>query len=328
MKIQVRDYEKKYQFELKPITQICGQNIITKNYIIESIRRYFSGYKYAETKNRWRDNIEIDGEMVGRKYYEIISISGKGDLLEHIKMSKQSLMTEYLTEIINDYESQKSMEVIGCQIEKIFMELNNRLNQIGNIELTYSVSAVWDMIQKSSITSLGEENIEDMDGYEMFCIFFNILEKVMNFKPKRLWVILENIDHLVSSEEYEELYTQMQKISQNYEIYFIISISLDRYAIINKSTIDGVVIINNEILQLDELHNIKEFIEYNYPYNKEFDSEKIIGILGRIVHKIGKKRYLTSVEDNVVCKVFNDTLLEKEKLDQSYKKVELAFLEM
>ncbi|MBD5096193.1 MAG: hypothetical protein HDT40_04155 [Lachnospiraceae bacterium] len=327
MKIQVKDYEKKYKFELKPITQICGQNIITKKYIIESIRRYFSGYKYAETKNRWRDNIEIDGELVGRKYYEIISISGKADLLEHIKMSKQSLMTEYLTEIINDYESQQSMEVIGCQIEKIFMELNNRLNDIGNIELTYSVSAVWDMIQKSYITSSGEENIEDMNGYEMYCIFFNILEKVMNFKPKRLWVILENIDHLVSSEEYEELYTRMHKISQNYEIYFIISISLDRYAIINKSTIEGVVIINNEILQLDELHNIKEFIEYNYPYNKEFDSEKIIGILRRIVHKIGKKGYLTSVEDNVVCKVFNDTLLEKEKIDYSCKKVELAFLE-
>lgn len=328
MKIQVRDYEKKYKFELKPITQICGQNIITKSYIIESIRRYFGGYKYAETKNRWRDNVEIDGEMVGRKYYEIISISGNADLLAHIKMSKQSLMTEYLTEIINDYESQQSMEVIECQLEKIFMELNNRLNDIGNIELTYSVSAVWDMIQKSSITSSVEENIEDMNGYEMYCIFFNILEKILCFKPKRLWVILENIDHIVSPEEYKRLFIRMQEISQNYEIYFINSISLDRYTIINKNTIEGVVIINNEILQLDELPSIKEFIEYNYPYNKEFDSEKIIGILERIVHKIGKKSYLTSVEDNVVCKVFNDTLIEKEKLDYPYKKVELAFLEM
>ncbi|MCM1082480.1 MAG: hypothetical protein NC428_03295 [Clostridium sp.] len=327
MKIQVREYEKKYRFELKPITQICGQNIITKSYIIESIRRYFSGYKYAETKNRWRDNIEIDGEMVGRKYYEIISISGKGDLLEHIKMSKQSLMTEYLTEIINDYDSQQLMEVIDCQIEKIFLELNNRLNQIGNIELTYAVSAVWDMIQKSSITSSGEENIDDMNGYEMYCIFFNILENVMNFKPKRLWVILENIDHVVSSEEYEKLFIRMHEISQNYEIYFITTISLDRYVIINKSTFEGIVIINNEILQLDELHNIKEFIEYNYPYDKEFDSEKIIDILGRIVHKIGKKGYLTSTEDNVVCKIFNDTLLDKEKLDHSCNNVELAFLE-
>ena len=27
MKIDVTEYEKKYTFELKPITQLCGQNI-------------------------------------------------------------------------------------------------------------------------------------------------------------------------------------------------------------------------------------------------------------------------------------------------------------
>lgn len=327
MKIQVSDYEKKYKFELKPITQICGQNIITKNYIIESIRRYFGSYKYSETKNRWRDNIEVDGEIVGRKYYEILSISGKADLLDHIKMTKQSLMTEYLTEIVNDYESQQFMEVIGCQIEKVFMELNNKLNLIGNIELTYSTSEIWDMIQKSSITSLEEDNIEDLNGYEMFCIFFNILENVMKHNPKRLWIILENIDHMVSPEEYERLFLRMHEISQKNEIYFIISISLDNYAIVNNSTLDGVVIINNEILQLDELNNIKQFIEYNYPYNKEFDNKKIMDILRNIIQKVGKKSYLTSVEENVVCKIFNDTLLENEKLNHSYKEVELAFLE-
>lgn len=327
MKIQVSDYEKKYKFELKPITQICGQNIITKNYIIESIRRYFGSYKYSETKNRWRDNIEVDGEIVGRKYYEILSISGKADLLDHIKMTKQSLMTEYLTEIVNDYESQQFMEVIGCQIEKVFMELNNKLNLIGNIELTYSTSEIWDMIQKSSITSLEEDNIEDLNGYEMFCIFFNILENVMKHNPKRLWIILENIDHMVSPEEYERLFLRMHEISQKNEIYFIISISLDNYAIVNNSTLDGVVIINNEILQLDELNNIKQFIEYNYPYNKEFDNKKIMDILRNIIQKVGKKSYLTSVEENVVCKIFNDTLLENEKLNHSYKEVELVFLE-
>lgn len=52
MKIDVTEYEKKYTFELKPITQLCGQNIPKKSYILESIRRYFSAYKYSEERNK------------------------------------------------------------------------------------------------------------------------------------------------------------------------------------------------------------------------------------------------------------------------------------
>lgn len=59
MKIDVTEYEKKYTFELKPITQLCGQNIPKKSYILESIRRYFSAYKYSEERNKWRNNVKI-----------------------------------------------------------------------------------------------------------------------------------------------------------------------------------------------------------------------------------------------------------------------------
>ena len=54
MKIDVTEYEKKYTLELAPITQVCGQNIPRKTYILESIRRYFSTYKYSEEQNKWR----------------------------------------------------------------------------------------------------------------------------------------------------------------------------------------------------------------------------------------------------------------------------------
>ena len=69
MKIDVTEYEKKYTFELKPITQLCGQNIPKKSYILESIRRYFSAYKYSEERNKWRNNVKIDDELVGRKFF-------------------------------------------------------------------------------------------------------------------------------------------------------------------------------------------------------------------------------------------------------------------
>ena len=38
MKVEVLEYEKKYSFELEAVTQLCGQNIMKKSYIFESIK--------------------------------------------------------------------------------------------------------------------------------------------------------------------------------------------------------------------------------------------------------------------------------------------------
>ena len=48
MKMHITDYEKLYEIELCCITQLCGRNIQLKNYVYESIRRYYGGYKYSE----------------------------------------------------------------------------------------------------------------------------------------------------------------------------------------------------------------------------------------------------------------------------------------
>ena len=81
MRIEVTEFEKVYGFNIETVVQLCGQNIRKKRYIFESLRRYFGGYKYSEEKNRWRDNVRIDGVDKGRKYYTVLSISKKEDIL-------------------------------------------------------------------------------------------------------------------------------------------------------------------------------------------------------------------------------------------------------
>lgn len=71
MKIEITEYEKRYTFELTAVTQLCGQNIVKKTYILESLRRYFSAYRYPEEQNRWRDNVKIDNKLVGRKFFHL-----------------------------------------------------------------------------------------------------------------------------------------------------------------------------------------------------------------------------------------------------------------
>ena len=41
MNVEITEFEKRFCFELCPVTQLCGQNVRKKNYIFESLRRYF-----------------------------------------------------------------------------------------------------------------------------------------------------------------------------------------------------------------------------------------------------------------------------------------------
>ena len=146
MKIDVTEYEKKYTFELKPITQLCGQNIPKKSYILESIRRYFSAYKYSEERNKWRNNVKIDDELAGRKFFTVLSVSGVVDLLMWIKWSKQSLMVEYVRGLMQEFDWQLHLRTIHGELEEMFQMINKDLNHLGDIELTYAESDVWEMV--------------------------------------------------------------------------------------------------------------------------------------------------------------------------------------
>ena len=67
------------------------------------------------------------------------------------------------------------------------------------------------------------------------------------------------------------------------------------------------------------------FIRDNYPYAKDISEEQVQRILARIIQKIGQKGYLYSMEENVVCKLINQSLLLYDKLPEE-KLPEMAFL--
>ena len=156
MKIDVTEYEKKYTFELAPITQLCGQNIPRKTYILESIRRYFSTYKYSEEQNKWRNNVKIDNELVGRKFFTVLSVNEAAELLTWIKWSKQSLMVEYVKGLMQKFDWQLHLRTIDEELEEMFQLINKDLSHLGDVELTYAVSDVWDMVQKSNVVGNGK----------------------------------------------------------------------------------------------------------------------------------------------------------------------------
>lgn len=326
MRVDVTEYEKVYSFEMFPITQLCGQNIVKKTYILESIRRYFGMYKYQEGQDKWRDNVKIDNYVIGRKYFTVISIKDISDIVNTIKCSKQSLMMEYLKQLIQKFELQKHMDNINNELEEIFQLLNDDINKLGNIELDYSMADVWDMVQKSDINGSSQTRLDNKTNYELFCIMINLIEEVMEHNPRKEIIILENVDHFLTVDEYAALIKKLKNVAKKYAVYFILTTSLDGYAECDKDIISGITVFGETDFQMPEFEKMIYFIENNYPCNKEITQEKAEVILKKIIQRIGRKKYLYSIEENVVCKLINQTLMINEKVDIEETMPEKAFL--
>ena len=326
MKVEVLEYEKKYSFELEAVTQLCGQNIMKKSYIFESIRRYFSSYKYREGKNKWRDNVKFDGELLGRKHFTVISISNIRDILTMIKWSKQSLMAEYVKALMQKFDLQQHLRIINEELEKMFQTMNGDLNQLGTLELTYAMSDAWEMIQKTDITGKDQIELEDKDNYELLTIFINLVEKTLENNPQKMIVLIENVDHYISRKEYAKILEKLKSTARNYNVFFVLSTSLDGYVICDKDLCTGIKIFGETDFQMPELERIVEYVKENYPYNKKLSEQQIQKDIAKIIHRIGQEDYLLDVEENVICKLINQTMMINKKWDNRVAALEIAFL--
>lgn len=100
MKIEIRRGIEEYVLQMEPVTQICGTNFFLKKYICDSLYKYFSSSKYLSFETDMIDNITMHGKDIGKDYFDVIQINGREDLIEKISMSKNSIMQEYVDEIL------------------------------------------------------------------------------------------------------------------------------------------------------------------------------------------------------------------------------------
>ena len=327
MRIDITEYEKRYTFELEKVTQLCGQNVVKKSYIIESLKRYFSTYKYREERNKWRNNVKVDDKLVGRKFFTLLSVSGMEEILMMLKLSKQSLMPEYMEHMIQTINCQKHLDIINDEVGKIFQIMNEDMKKLGAVELSYTMSDVWNMVQKASVVGYDETILEDKSNYEILLIFLNLLEKVIEANPRKMLVIIENIDHLISREEYKKIVIKLQKIGIRYDIYFVLSTSIDGYVCCDQEFFQGITVFGDVDFQMPQFDEILKYIQYYYPYNKKIDEKRLQDNLVDIIQKIGQKKYLPSVEENVICKLINQSLMLSEKWEDTVNELEISFLE-
>lgn len=63
------------------------------------------------------------------------------------------------------------MRTIHGELEEMFQMINKDLNHLGDIELTYAESDVWEMVQKSSVVGNEQTSLEDKNNFDLLTIF-------------------------------------------------------------------------------------------------------------------------------------------------------------
>lgn len=178
-------------------------------------------------------------------------------------------MAEYVKQLMQNFDWQMHLRMINDELEEMFQMMNGDLSQLGDIELSYTMSDIWDMIQKSSVIGGNETLLEDKENYELMSIFLNLIEEVIKADPKKMLVIIENIDHLISRKEYMDILSKLQSIGMKYDIYFVLSVSIDGYVGCDKELCRGITIFGDVDFQMPEFDELLKYIYENYPYNKK-----------------------------------------------------------
>lgn len=327
MKMHITDYEKRYELEICCVTQLCGRNIQLKNYIYESIRRYYGGYKYSEQQNKWRDNVFVDEVNTGRKKYEVISISSIEDLITYIGLNKKSLMVEYLKNIIDECKYHNMVESINDDVERVLIKINDEIKRLGDVEICYDNKYLWDVICNSKIKTTTGYELYDLNNKELYNIFLNTLQEMLAYKPREVLVLFENIDHFLYKNEYYELVGKMIEVSDTFNVVFINSMCLDDYLYTDERIYSGINVFNDEIYNLPSKERLEDYISNNYPKNISLDRMNLDAIIGKVGNRICGGNNLYTIDEMVVLKLINSSMNKTENLEICEgNQLEIAYL--
>lgn len=327
MKMKINNNVKIIEIEYNQVMQFCGFNVNEKNKVIETIKKYFIGSKYMEYEKDFECKISLDNDEIGRKTFDLYYVAETDDLINSIKIGKTSIVAKLIKNYIAGFECQGYMQKIDDELIQIYNMINKEIAQLGDIRLKYEMSELWDMVQKSSVVPYKDDKfLENKSERVLVNIFLNSLEKKLEISPERTLVIFKNLDHLIEKNDYCDLVYRMKDISDNYDIHFIVSTSIDGYCALKNGLETGVTIFNSIIYGMPDMYHIKEYIESNYPFNRKFEYDELMNMLQKVIHRIGKCSELLNVSDLVIYKLINESLAIKERIIELPVQQEISFL--
>lgn len=326
MILSVKDGISKYSINYGPITQVCGQNIILKNYIIKSICKFFSNEKYADYEEKYVDNIEIDGSLPGRKQWECVKFSTVEDYILFLQVGKKSVLEKIIKEQLLEFDSQKELNEIDNLLLSIFGRINKSVLPEGNIELQYMQEELLSILTKATVKTNDGRDIHELSQYELVNEVVNMINNYQEKLPEKRLYVFENLDHILTSEQYCDIVSKCERLSTQSSAYFIFTTSMQRYLFISEESMENVNVINNEVFSFDGTEHLEKFINENYPVVINFSSEELLVLLCDVIQYVGMDKAVIPVESQAILKLLNDSIGITCKWQKVPKSPEIEFM--
>lgn len=325
MELVVKEHNKKYELNLGNITQILGYNFRIKEYVYQSFLKYFSLYKYQEYDEQMEDNIMINGEVPGRKEYTVIGIENRKELIEQIRISKNNLIYEYLKNVLETLKCQKQLNLLDENLTNIYNAINEKLSQnIGSISIDYEMQNLFYIVSKSCIYTNTGNDVETMSNYELIIVLLKLIKENNGYTPAKTIVLLKDIDHLCSKNEYKKVIEYLIDYDKN--IFVILFISIDRYVCVNREIMNNIAVFNDMSFQVPNYEVIEEYLSNHYPINYEFSESELCQLLKNILNGVGSDNEIITYKQLLTKKLINKAVCVNDFYDFNMTNSELACL--
>lgn len=327
MSIEVSKVNEIYEIPLQSIIQLCGEDIEKKEYICHSLEKFFSSSKYEEWEEIYRNNIRIDGEDVGRQYFRSVVIKSREDIIKILRISPKSMMRKYIEYQYINFEYQVIFEQISNMLDMIFMNFNLKFkNRFENLEVGYERNKMLDLLFSAEVYGDEEKTLETLSNYELLSSFIELLWEIQRIDPHRTLIIIKNIDHMISLREYQQLIKNINNDLQDFENYWLFTSSIRNYVVVNEQNVEGICVVNQDIYNFPDMEHIKSFVKENYPLEMNWEDKQVYKCIQGMVHKLGNEKEEINLQENVIFKMFQDTLCIKTVLCEEINEIEMEYL--
>ncbi len=326
MKLEIIGSRYSETMNFERINQWCGLNIILKDKCLDSLVNYFSNTKKLSLEEDIK--IRIDDVEVGRKYYQLICINDREQLISVIKNMKTGLVIRLIQDQLTSFDNEYKLEELDSILISIFSDINAGLvSDLGNISLDYEREALWSMVQKSELKTENGDSLETLSTMELLDIFFNSLERICQTAPEKYLIVFKNIDHFVLRENYLKVVSRSYDNAYKYDTTYIFTTSLPRYVLPEDAVIEGITVFNNVVYSLPDNIHLKEFINDYYPCQKEFDIEEISNMICDIIHYINVSDLpVENLQSLVLQRMINKSNLENTNVFKNGNKIEIQYI--
>lgn len=305
MNLTIRYENKEYMLNLLPFSQLCGENMIAKENIVNALHNYFGTGKILSQKNC---EILSEGHEVGKKYFTVSLIREREDIIKEISMTKTSMMMKYFETQISDFSANVELEKIALHMEKIYKGINSKVaTSLGGIAFGYKMNDLVNMLQKTVVMLDDDRELNEIGNWELLMVYLNLQKELQKDDGEKRLIILKNIETLLTAREYKEFCVFIKRYIKETSVWIILSIILNEYVDFSVEYFHGINVVNDGVFCFPTKERLEEFLEKNYPSNL-FRNKNVDKLMCEIVHKIGKSNNSILFDSFVILKLLNKTL--------------------